>query len=371
MATATMARPARTTPKAPTRALAMTAGVSSHTQQRRRRRRYDDDDLNNLEAAAALPPPTPGPASSDDDLADDLSVEALYRRDLLQYELLTQAQVNALYVRMRRRGADGAADDDAKAAREAMICANLRLVITIAKSYAHTTRTPLGDLIAEGNIGLMRAVEKYRPELGFSFGTYAGWWIRQAITRQACNDGIIHLPEHVRQARNAIRRTRRRLQVELGCEPTDADVEAAIRPEQLRNLTFATAAYLPETPASLDKPLPRHGGKGAEADVSWADKLPDPDPSPEEIVTERAADGDLAALLGTVLTAREATLIRLRFGLGGLGSEGGSGSGEHSLLETGKRLGISRERVRQLEQRALEKLRAALGAEGLAALAAS
>lgn len=227
-------------------------------------------------------------------------------------------------------------------ARRRLIEANLRLVIAIARRYTNSG-VPLIDLIQEGNLGLMRAAEKFDWRRGCHFGTYATWWIRQAISRAAGEQSrLIHLPEHVATRLRKVRRVASQLSQENGGDPlTEQIAEAAGMPtEEVDDLLHVT-----EQPVSLDAP--------ADTDnrLSLADTLEDPGiQAPADIASQHLLGEELHRALSS-LTARERSVVILRYGIG----DGRS----RTLLEVGKELGISRERVRQLEMVALAKLRTA------------
>jgi RNA polymerase primary sigma factor len=227
-------------------------------------------------------------------------------------------------------------------ARRRLIEANLRLVIAIARRYTNSG-VPLIDLIQEGNLGLMRAAEKFDWRRGCHFGTYATWWIRQAISRAAGEQSrLIHLPEHVATRLRKVRRVASQLSQENGGDPlTDQIAEAAGMPaEEVDDLLHVT-----EQPVSLDAP--------ADTDnrLSLADTLEDPGiQAPADIASRHLLGEELHRALSQ-LTPRERSVVILRYGIG----DGRS----RTLLEVGKELGISRERVRQLEMVALAKLRTA------------
>ena len=233
-------------------------------------------------------------------------------------------------------------------ARRRLIEANLRLVIAIARRYTNSG-VPLIDLIQEGNLGLMRAAEKFDWRRGCHFGTYATWWIRQAISRAAGEQSrLIHLPEHVATRLRKVRRVASQLSQENGGDPlTEQIAEAAGMPaEEVDDLLHVT-----EQPVSLDAP--------ADTDnrLSLADTLEDPGiQAPADIASQHLLGEELHRALSS-LTARERSVVILRYGIG----DGRS----RTLLEVGKELGISRERVRQLEMVALAKLRTASATHSL------
>ena len=227
-------------------------------------------------------------------------------------------------------------------ARRRLIEANLRLVIAIARRYTNSG-VPLIDLIQEGNLGLMRAAEKFDWRRGCHFGTYATWWIRQAISRAAGEQSrLIHLPEHVATRLRKVRRIASQLSQENGGEPlpNQIAVVAAMPVEEVDDLLHVT-----EQPISLDAP--------ADLDnrLSLSDTLEDPGvQAPADIASQHLLGEELHRALSQ-LTARERSVVILRYGIG----DGRS----RTLLEVGKELSISRERVRQLEMVALAKLRTA------------
>jgi RNA polymerase primary sigma factor len=227
-------------------------------------------------------------------------------------------------------------------ARRRLIEANLRLVIAIARRYTNSG-VPLIDLIQEGNLGLMRAAEKFDWRRGCHFGTYATWWIRQAISRAAGEQSrLIHLPEHVATRLRKVRRIASQLSQENGGDPLPNQIaEVAAMPiEEVDDLLHVT-----EQPISLDAP--------ADLDnrLSLSDTLEDPGiQAPADIASQHLLGEELHRALSQ-LTSRERSVVILRYGIG----DGRS----RTLLEVGRELAISRERVRQLEMVALAKLRTA------------
>ncbi len=262
-----------------------------------------------------------------------------YLHDIRGLGLLTHAEEIDLAQR-------AAAGDEM--ARRKLIESNLRLVIAIARRYT-STGVPLIDLIQEGNLGLMRAAEKFDYQRGCHFGTYATWWIRQAVSRAAGEQSrLIHLPEHVATRLRKVRRVAAQLSQENGLDPLPEQIADACNIDVNEVMDLLGVI---EQPVSLDAPV------DDEARYSLADTLEDSTtPAPAETASQHLLGEELHRALA-LLTPRERSVITLRYGIG----DGHS----RTLLEVGKELGISRERVRQLEVVALMKLR---GISGHAAL---
>jgi RNA polymerase primary sigma factor len=265
--------------------------------------------------------------------AAEVDTITAYLREIGRVRMLTHQQEIDLAKRIE-------AGD--KTAMQEFVLANLRLVVSIAKRYVGRGLTLL-DLIQEGNIGLMRAVQRYDWRRGHRFSTHATWWIRQAISRAVADKGrAIRLPVYVNTALNRVRRERQRLIQELGHEPTEEQLADAVglEVERLHELEAA-----PGTPISLELPV------GEDEEQELGDVLADEaSQSPEDAAAMHTMKEEVREVLEDVLTPREQLVLELRFGLGGSGHT-------YPLEQVGRQLGITRERVRQIEAGALAKLR--------------
>jgi len=243
----------------------------------------------------------------------------IYLREIARTRLLTAVEERDLATRAQAGDAT---------ARERMVAANLRLVVSIARRYQQRG-LPLLDLAQEGSLGLLRAIEKFEPDRGFRFSTYATWWVRQAITHALTTYGhTIRVPVHMRDALHATQRVSGALFADLGREPTVGEiaVAAGLSPDEVRR-----ALAVPVIVASLDLPV------GETGEHTLVDLLPD---NADLTIEDQAARADTAACLRAVLSAltpREREVLARRYGLGGYRA--------HTLDEVGRAIGLTRERA--------------------------
>ena len=293
-----------------------TEGIAPVRRPTMRRRRSEEQDENAVNATDA----------------GESDAVMTYLREIGRVPMITHEREIELAQRIEEGDRD---------AMKQFILANLRLVVSIAKRYVGRGLTLL-DLIQEGNIGLIRAVQRYDWRRGHRFSTHATWWIRQAISRAVADKGrTIRLPVYVNTALNRIRRERQRLLQELGREPTEQELADATGLDPVRMVELQAA---PGAPVSLELPV------GEDEEQELGDVLADTESaSPEDIATTQTLKDEVQRVLEAVLTPRERLVLQLRFGLG---------NGQaHPLEQVGRELGITRERVRQIEAGALAKLR--------------
>jgi RNA polymerase primary sigma factor len=274
---------------------------------------------------------TPPPAEIERMPYDGNTAFNLYLREVGQTRLLTLDEENELAARIKKGD---------KKAREHMIKANLRLVVKIAREY-EDYGMPLLDLINEGNMGLMKAVERFDPAKGAKLSTYSAWWIKQAIKRALANQSkTIRLPVHVVDKLFHMRRASVKLQEVLGREPTDDELGHELGITGRKVAQLRTAAI---RPASLEAPL------GDDETSRIADVVRDESAdTPYEHLEDKTNTAMLRELVAT-LDSREAEILRYRFGL--------DGDTEKTLEEVGRKFGVTRERIRQIQNVALAKLR--------------
>ena len=284
----------------------------------------EEEDLSNLDFG------------SYDEISDD-SVK-LYLREIGKIPLLTADEEMELAQKIIN-----GSEKEKKKAKDKMAEANMRLVVSIAKRYSGRGLDFL-DLIQEGNTGLLRAVEKFDPEKGFKFSTYATWWIRQAITRAIADQArTIRIPVHMVETINKVLRTQRRLTQELNREPSAEEIAKAMNmePEKIEYVM-----KIKQDIASLDASV---GRDGEDEDSSLGDFIEDEERvSPEDAAANQLLKEQLAEILRG-LTEREQKIIKMRFGIGGGKS--------HTLEEVGAEFSVTRERIRQIEAKALNKMR--------------
>ena len=284
----------------------------------------DDLDLETLEADFFDPK---------FELGTDDSIR-LYLREIGRIPLLRAEEEIELARRIANGGYDGII------AKRQLVQANLRLVVSIAKKYLNRG-LPFLDLIQEGNLGLIRAAEKFDPERGYKFSTYATWWIRQGITRALADKSrTIRVPVHMVETINKFKKITRELSQGLNRRPTENELAVAmdVSVQKVKEIVGAN-----RTPVSLETPL------GKEEDSRLGDFIADAESAqPDNTATDELLRGDIEQVLNSLLP-REREVVRLRYGL--------DDGRERTLEEVGQLFGITRERVRQIEFKAMRKLR--------------
>ncbi len=307
--------------------------------------RFQPDDIGSVHTRH-----TPEPAqkrrkeldpSANSDVDDHVG---LYLKEAMQHPLLSAEQEVAIAKRIERSNAE-----DGVLAREEMTKANLRLVVSVAKKFQGRNMAFL-DLIQEGNEGLLMAVEKYKWQRGFRFSTYATWWIRQRISRAISDQSrTIRVPVHMGEDINKLLKAQNSYRQKFGCMPSTSELSGLLgmKPKKIEML-LRTA----QKPISLD--LPVKNRKNSEADGStFGDFIPDDDQESPEVVSARSQiqiqRKEQLAKAMTILPPRLQYILSLRFGV--------NGEVEHTLEEAGLKLGVTRERIRQLQAKAVKKLR--------------
>lgn len=259
----------------------------------------------------------------------------LYLKEIRTIPLLSAKEEVDLNKRIKRGG------KDAEQARKQMIRANLRLVINIAKRYMHLG-TPLLDLIEEGNLGLMKAVDKFDAKKGFRFSTYGAWWIKQSITRSLSEQGkMIRVPVYMTELITKWKKNKEQLSQKLKRVPTDEEIakKVGVPREKIEQINF----WMTTSTSSLEAPI----GEDSENQVS--DLIEDQNATSPDEGIEKMFDKERVKYLLEVMSTRERKILDMRFGL--------EDSKPQTLAEVAKKLGVSRERVRQIEEAALKKLK--------------
>jgi RNA polymerase primary sigma factor len=287
----------------------------------------DEDEIKNMSGDVDLDLSIPKGISTDDPVR-------MYLREIGTIPLLSGAQEIALAKAIAGGG------PHSERAKRKLAEANLRLVVSIAKKYVGRGMLFL-DLIQEGNLGLIRAVEKFDYEKGYKFSTYATWWIRQAITRAIADQArTIRIPVHMVETINRLKKVSRKLAQDLGRKPLEEEIakEMEVTVEKLREIVKVA-----QEPVSLETPI------GKEEDSRLGDFIEDRETeAPVAAVTHELLREDITDVLNT-LSHRERDVLKLRFGL-----EDGR---QRTLEEVGQQFGVTRERIRQIEAKALRKLR--------------
>lgn len=270
---------------------------------------------------------------------EDRSLEA-YLQEIARTPLLTREEEQEIGSRILR--------GDRKA-RDELVQANLRFVVSVAKVYARKTGTPIMDIINQGNVGLIEAAKRFDSTRGRKFITYAVWWIRHAILKgMSEQSGAMRLPLNKSGAIRRMWRTIERLRQEQGCEPTDKDIAQAMK---MKVNDIAELKKLSVTSLSLDAPI------ASDENVNLGDLVADPSDDPTFTELHYESLGREVDMVLERLTERESRIVKHYFGLGG--------GKKHTLEEIGQMMGLTRERIRQIKEEALRKLRQTPGLEEL------
>ena len=262
----------------------------------------------------------------------NLDATHLYLKEIGKYELLTPEEEYAYAI---------AAQNGDISAKTALANANLRLVVSVAKKYHKNVGMSFLDIIQEGNLGLMKAIEKFNPDQGYRFSTYATWWIRQTISRAITNQAnTIRVPAHMFEIQSKVSKAAQSLHNVLGREPTVEEIAEELKIEVDK---VEEVFHLIHSPMSLDFTV------GEDDDTSVGDLVADDtNPAPDDVVIHQEKHNAIMKVLNT-LTEQEKNVIELRFGL-----EDGEAK---TLAEVGELCGVTKERIRQIETKALRKLR--------------
>jgi RNA polymerase primary sigma factor len=270
---------------------------------------------------------------------EDKSLER-YLREIARTPLLTREEEQELGRRILKGD---------RAARDALVTANLRFVVSVAKVYARKTGTPIMDVINQGNVGLMEAAKRFDAERGRKFITYAVWWIRHAILKgMAEQSGAMRLPLNKAGAIRRMWRTLERIRQQIGREPTNAEIAKAMK---MKAKDIAELKKLSVGSLSLDAPV------AFDEDVDLGDLVPDQTDDPGMTHLHYESLGQELNIVLSELTERESTILEHYFGLGG--------TKKKTLEEIGQMMGLTRERIRQIKEEALGKLRARPGLDDL------
>ena len=269
----------------------------------------------------------------------DVDIFKLYLADVTAFPLLNIKEINQLFARM---------ENGDETAKDKILCHNLRLPVSIAKTYQILTGAYLPDLVQEGNIGLMRAIEKYNYRLGYTFSTYAICWVKQAIARYIADNGLtVRIPVHVREKINKIRKYVERY---ISINNEDPTKEEVMKTMDISEDVYDLYSLVNTNSFVLSLDMPVKGVGDESGDVSLGDFIPADEVNFDEKVVDRMAKETFYdTLIECGLTPRELQIIKLRYGL-----EDGR---VHTLAEVGKQFDVTRERVRQIEVRAINKLR--------------
>ena len=261
----------------------------------------------------------------------------IYLKEIGHIKMLTRSEEIELanIMKLAKNSSDQKLIKDAQLARDKMIVANLRLVVSNAKKYLYS-RMDLLDLISEGNLGLIKAVDKYDVDKGFKFSTYATWWIRQSITRSIADNGrTIRLPVHIHESLHKIKRAKKEYFNQTGLEAS---------PKEISKMTKISISKVNWLSMNIDQMISIHTKLDGETDSEIGDFIKDDHLNPHEYYEQKIIEDTVIEML-SILTEREQRVMRMRYGIS---------EDPHTLEAIGNKLNISRERVRQIEGKALK-----------------